>query len=157
MLRDLVRGALAGTIATWLMDQVTTALYQGQSKAVTAKEKAAQPDGKSSVALMLERVEETAGVELNDDQRALAQQLMHYALGAVPGALYVFARERIPGVGAARGLIYGALLFLVNDEWLNWRLGFAASPGAYPTETHMRGLVGHLVLGGTTDVLADIL
>jgi hypothetical protein len=157
MLRDLIRGALAGTIATWLMDQVTTALYQGQSKAITAKEKQAQPDGKSSVALMLERVEETAGVELDDDQRALAQQLMHYALGAVPGALYVFARERIPGVGAARGLIYGALLFLINDEWLNWRLGFAGSPGAYPTETHMRGLVGHLVLGGATDVLADIL
>ena len=34
---------------------------------------------------------------------------------------------------------------------------FAGSPGAYPTETHFRGLVGHLVLGGTTDVLADIL
>jgi hypothetical protein len=157
MLRDLIRGAVAGTIATWLMDQVTTALYAGQSKAVTAKEKAARPDGKSSVELMLEQIEETAGVELNDDQRALGQQLLHYALGAVPGALYVFARERIPGVGAARGLLYGALVFIVNDEWLNWRLGFAGSPGAYPTETHMRGLVGHLVLGGTTDVLADIL
>lgn len=157
MLRDLVRGALAGTIATWLMDQVTTALYQGQSKAVTAKEKAARPDGKSSVELMLEQIEETAGVELNDEQRALGQQLIHYALGAVPGALYVFARERIPGVGAARGLIYGTLLFVFNDEWLNWRLGFAGSPGAYPTQTHLRGLVGHLVLGGTTDVLADIL
>lgn len=157
MLRDLIRGAVAGTIATWLMDQVTTSLMQGQSKAVTAKEKAARPDGKTSVELMLERIEETADVELNDDQRALALRVIHYALGAIPGALYVFARERIPGVGAARGLIYGALVFIVNDEWLNWRLGFAGSPGSYPTETHMRGLVGHLVLGGTTDVLADIL
>jgi hypothetical protein len=139
------------------MDQVTTALLQGQSKAVTAREEAARPDGKGSVELMLERIEDTAGVELSTDQRALGQQLIHYALGAVPGALYVFARERIPGVGAARGLIYGALLFVFNDEWLNWRLGFAGSPAAYPTETHMRGLVGHLVLGGTTDVLADIL
>ena len=106
---------------------------------------------------LVRTIEETADVELNDDQRALGTQLIHYALGAIPGALYVFARERIPGVGAARGLIYGALLFIVNDEWLNWRLGFAGSPGSYPTETHMRGLVGHLVLGGTTDVLADIL
>ena len=157
MLRDLIRGALAGTIATWLMDQVTTALYQSQSKAVTAKEKRARPNGKGSVELMLEQIETTAGVELTADQRALGQQLIHYALGAVPGALYVFARERIPGVGAGRGLLYGALLFVFNDEWLNWRLGFAGSPGRYPTETHMRGLVGHLVLGGTTDTLADIL
>ncbi len=157
MLRDLIRGAVAGTIATWLMDQVTKALLQDQSEAVTEKEKAARPDGQTSVELMVERIEETAGVELSDDQRALGQQLIHYALGAVPGALYVFARERIPGVGAARGLIYGALLFVFNDEWLNWRLGFAGSPGSYPTETHMRGLVGHLVLGGATDVLADVL
>lgn len=157
MLRDLIRGAVAGTIATWLMDQVTKSLLQDQSEAVTEKESAARPDGKTSVELMVERIEETAGVELSDDQRALGQQLIHYALGAVPGALYVFARERIPGVGAARGLIYGALLFAFNDEWLNWRLGFAGSPGSYPTETHMRGLVGHLVLGGATDVLADVL
>lgn len=156
MLRDLIRGAVAGTFATWLMDQVTSSLYQGQSEAVTARETEARPDGKSSVELMLERIEETSGVEVPTDQRGLALQLIHYALGAVPGALYVFARERIPGVGAARGLLYGALLFLINDEYLNWRLGFAGSPGSYPTETHMRGLVGHLVLGGTTDVLADI-
>jgi uncharacterized membrane protein YagU involved in acid resistance len=157
MFRDLIRGAVAGTIATWLMDQVTTTLYEGQSKAVRAREQAARPDGKTSTELMLDQIEQTADVELNDSQRSLALQLIHYSLGAIPGALYVFARERIPGVGAARGLLYGALLFLINDEWLNWRLGFAGAPGDYPTETHLRGLVGHLVLGGTTDVLADVL
>jgi hypothetical protein len=157
MFRDLTRGAVAGMVGTWMMDLVTTALYEKQSKKVTQREVAARPDGKSSVELMLERIEDTSGVELNKEQSALATQWIHYALGAVPGALYVFARERIPGVGAAHGMVYGALVFIVNDEWLNWKLGFSGPPQAYPTETHMRGLIGHLVLGVTTDVVADLL
>jgi hypothetical protein len=155
--RDLIRGAVAGTIATWLMDQVTTTMHEKQSEATTEQETKARPDGKSSVELMLGRIEGAASVELPARQRPLALQLIHYALGAVPGAIYVFFRERIPGVGVARGLIYGLLLFLLNDEWLNWKLGLAGSPGDYPTETHFRGLVGHLVLGGATDVIADII
>ncbi len=157
MLRDLIRGAVAGIVGTWLMDLVTTALLLHQPKRVADREKAARPDGKTSVELMVQRVEETAGFELDKSQRALVERWMHYALGAVPGALYVFARERLPGVDAANGLLYGGLLFLVNDEWLNWKLGFAGSPDAYPTETHLRGLLGHLVLGATTDVVADLL
>jgi uncharacterized membrane protein YagU involved in acid resistance len=144
-------------VGTWMMDLVTTALLQKQTRKVTAREEAARPDGKGSVELMLERIEDTAGVELNEQQRGLAMQWLHYALGAVPGALYVFARERIPGIGATNGMAYGALLFVVNDEWLNWKLGFAGPPDAYPTETHLRGLIGHLVLGVTTDVVADLL
>lgn len=157
MFRDLMRGAVAGLVGTWLMDLVTTALLEQQPKKVTAREEAARPDSKTSVELMVERIEETAGVELDPEQRTLATQWIHYALGAVPGALYVFARERIPGVGAAHGMVYGTLLFIVNDEWLNWKLGFAGPPQAYPTETHVRGLLGHLVLGVTTDVVADLL
>lgn len=157
MVRDLIRGAVAGIVGTWLMDLVTTALMQQTPKKVIEQEKAARPGGKTSVELMVDRIEETAGFELNQEQRTLIQQWVHYALGAVPGAIYVFARERIPGVGATHGLLYGALLFLVNDEWLNWQLGFAGAPEAYSTDTHLRGPLGHLVLGATTDILADLL
>lgn len=157
MLRDLMRGAVAGMVGTWMMDLVTTALMQQQSKKVTRREEGARPDGKGSVQLMVDRIEAVSGVGLNDEQRSLVEQWVHYALGAVPGALYVFARERIPGVGAANGMLYGALLFAVNDEWLNWKLGFSGPPEAYPMETHLRGLIGHLVLGVTTDTIADVL
>jgi uncharacterized membrane protein YagU involved in acid resistance len=157
MVRDLIRGAVAGIVGTWLMDLVTTALIERQPKKVLDREEAARPGGKTSLELMVERIEETADFELAKDQRALVQQWIHYALGAVPGALYVFARERIPGVGLANGLVYGGLLFLVDDVWLNWKLGFAGPPDAYPTEAHLRGLLGHLVLGATTEVVADLL
>ncbi len=82
---------------------------------------------------------------------------MHYALGIVPGALYGSLRGRLAGIGAGRGLLYGAGLFLVNDEILAPVLGLASGPTAYPLQAHARGLVSHLVLGAATDTVLDVL
>lgn len=82
---------------------------------------------------------------------------MHYALGIVPGALYGTLRRRAGGVGAGRGLLYGAGLFLVNDEILAPALGLASRPAAYPWQAHARGLVSHLVLGAVTDTVLEVL
>ena len=87
----------------------------------------------------------------------MALQAIHYGLGIVPGALYAVARNRLPLVGAAGGLLFGAALWALNDEYLNSALGLAAPFGAYPVETHVRGLVGHLALGGATDSILDLL
>jgi hypothetical protein len=54
-------------------------------------------------------------------------------------------------------MVYGFLLWAINDEYLATRLGIAAPPEAYPPETHLRGLVGHLVLGVVTDTGIDVL
>ena len=78
-------------------------------------------------------------------------------LGIVPGAAYGVLRRRVPLVGAARGLVFGAILWAVNDEYAATALGIAAPPDAYPVETHARGLVGHLVLGGSIDTVVDVL
>jgi hypothetical protein len=152
-----VRGAIAGGVATWVMDLATTGLYSQQSEAVTARETAARPRGQPSADNLIDLVSARLGLSLDADQREAAIQTAHYALGAVPGALYAVLRDRLPLLGAARGLVYGALLFAVNDEYVNTRLGLAGPPEAYPVETHLRGLVGHLVLGVATDVGIDVL
>jgi hypothetical protein len=157
ILWDLTRGAVAGTAGTWVMDLVTTGMYEQQPAEVTAREKAAQPGGRTSVENLLELLESTTGQKIADDMRPAALQALHYALGAVPGALYAVMRERIPGVSAARGMLLGLALFAVNDEWLNTRLGLAGPPDAYPIEAHARGLVGHLALGVTTEAVLGVL
>lgn len=157
MLADLLRGALAGTAATWLMDLVTTALLQGQAAEVTAREEAARPNGKHAVENFVDRLQAELSLTLDERQRAIAVQVVHYGLGAAPGALYALLRRRLPLVGAGRGLLYGVALWAVNDEYLNTALGLAGPPDAYPLETHWRGLVGHAVLGVATDVGVDLL
>jgi hypothetical protein len=154
---DAARGAVAGAVATWVMDLVTTGLYVAQSEEVTAREVAARPGGRSSVGNLIARTEELTGLELNDRQRDILAQVIHYGLGVGPGALYAIARGRVPLMGAGRGLLYGLALFLVNDEYMNTRLGLAGAYGAYPVETHWRGLVGHAALGVTTDTGIDLL
>ena len=154
---DAVRGAAAGAVGTWVMDLVTTGLLNAQSPEVTAREEAARPNGKGSVENLIERLESMTGVELSDSQRTLAAQAIHYGLGVVPGAAYGVLRDRVPILGAGRGLLYGLALFVGNDEYMNTRLGLAGSYGDYPIETHWRGFVGHLALGLTTDTTIEVL
>jgi hypothetical protein len=157
ILGDAIRGGVAGAAGTWVMDQVTTAMLQAQDPEVTAREEAARPNDKSAVDNLIDRVTETLGVELSDDQRGTAAQVVHFGLGVLPGALFAVLRRRVPLVGWGGGLLYGALLWAVNDEWANTQLGLAAPPEAYPSETHLRGLVGHLVLGSMTNSGIDAL
>ncbi len=157
ILGQVIRGAIGGAVATWAMDAVTTAMFDRQSPEVNAREAAAQPMGKGAVPNLIDRVTDATGLELDESLRPMAEQATHYALGVIPGAFYAVLRERIPFVGALRGLLYGLLLFVVNDEYLNIRLGLAGPVEAYPVESHARGLVGHLVLGAATDTMVDVL
>lgn len=157
MIGRMARGALAGAAATWLMDQVTTAMMSAQKAEVTAREEAVQPNGKGSLDNLVDRLEGASGISLSDAQRSMTLQALHYGLGMGPGALYAVVRHRIPLIGAGGGLLFGAVLWAVNDESLNTVLGLAAPFGDYPVATHIRGLVGHLALGGATDSILDLL
>jgi len=154
---DAIRGAVAGAVATWLMDLVTTGLADSQSTADRRREAAARPNGQSSVGNLIARIEATTHLRLSPSLRPTASQVIHYGLGIVPGALYGALRHRLPGLGAGRGFAYGILLFGANDEVLNTRLGLSGPYGAYPISSHWRGLVGHAVLGVATDAGLDLL
>jgi uncharacterized membrane protein YagU involved in acid resistance len=154
---DALRGAAAGAVATWVMDGVTSAMLEAQPAPVTAREEAAQPNGRSSVGNLVAKVQSAIGVRLRAANRRKVETMVHYALGIVPGAMYGVLRPRVPGLGAARGLAYGTAVFLLNDELMNARLGLSGPITAYPTQTHVRGLVGHAVLGATMDTGLDLL
>jgi hypothetical protein len=156
LIGDATRGAIAGVAATWAMDQVTTVMLSVPAPEVTKLEEGARPHGKGSVTNLVEKVEEQTGLVVPPNRRALVEQAVHYGLGAVPGALYGIARH-IPGVRAGNGLLFGLGLFALNDEYANTKLGLASPPGAYPPETHLRGLAGHAVLGVATETGIQLL
>ena len=157
MLGTLVRGAVAGGVATWVMDVVTTYVQSFQSPADKEKEQAAWPHGQPSVDNLVDLAHSLVGMKADKRQKAAAVTVTHYALGIVPGAGYAVLRKHIPLLGAGRGVAYGLLLFAVNDELLNTALGLAGPPDAYPASSHMRGLIGHVALGVATDLGIDLL
>ena len=151
-----VRGAIAGAVAVWLMDLVTTAMLDRQDPKVTKREEAARPNDQPALTNLVDRLAEQTGAELNQEQSDSLVTILHYALGIVPGAIYGVLRS-VPLLRSVNGAFYGVALWAINDEYLNTRLGLAGPFDAYPPETHLRGLIGHVVLGITTDTGISLL
>jgi hypothetical protein len=153
---DLVRGALAGIVATWAMGKVTTYLYEREAPEARKREDDAR-EGKTAYGVAAEKGAAIVGAELTAEEREKAGAAIHWALGAGAGALYGALRGRVPGVDAGAGLLYGTAFFLVMDEGGNVALGLTPGPRAFPWQAHARGLAGHLAFGVAAEQAMRIL
>lgn len=157
LIGDMVKGAIAGAVGVWVMDRVGWDMYLSEDPKAFEQEKEAQVEGKYAAHVAVGKMADAMGKELSDTQQHKAGKVMHYGLGVMPGALYGAMRDRVPGLGAGRGLAYGLGLFIMNDEIINPLMGLSSGPTTYPWEAHWRGLVTHLVLGAVTDTVYDVL
>jgi hypothetical protein len=91
--------------------------------------------------------------ELDEQEKKVAGPAVHYAMGAVSGAVYGAAAELAPAVSLGAGLPFGAAVWLLADEVAVPAFGLSKSPREYPPEVHAQALGAHLVYGLTTDVV----
>ncbi len=147
---DILKGALAGAVATWAMNQTTTWLYARESEEARERETAAR-GGDTAYATAAESLAQMAGRDLSDEQKRRAGAGIHWATGIIAGAKYGLFRRYWPGVSAGFGLLYGTAFFLMMDELMNPVLGLTPGPAAFPWETHARGLAGHLTYGAVNE------
>ncbi len=154
MKADLIKGALAGAAATWVMGQVTTLMYGHEEKAARAREDSAR-GGKTAYGVAAEKLAHAAGVELSDDARKQSGQAIHWTLGIATGAAYALMRKRWPATAAVKGLPFGAAFFLIVDEAANALLGLTPGPMACPWQAHARGLGGHLAYAAATEMVLE--
>ena len=149
---DAALGAVAGTVAVWLMDRVGWWMYRREDPATLQRELQARPEGLDSAHLLARKLGRATGRDPGRQQPNAAGLGVHYALGAVPGLGYALVSRWFP-VSAGAGLPLGLALFVVNDEISAPLLGLARGPRDYPPQSHLRGLIAHLVLGVATDRL----
>lgn len=154
---DMLRGAVAGAVGVWVMDQVDWFNYRHEDPAARRRTQEARPGGLDPAHVMANKVAGALGAELSPPQPHPVGIAVHYSLGVGPGALYGALRDRAPVVGTGRGLLYGLGLFLLQDELANAAVGLSASPREYPWQAHARGLVAHLVYGLVTDTVLTVL
>ncbi|MEZ4236162.1 MAG: DUF1440 domain-containing protein [Myxococcota bacterium] len=148
MLGYALAGGLAGIAATYAMDRVTRALMDRQRPAITAKEEAAR-GGKSAMEIAAEETSLALGRgPLTRPERKRWGQRLHWTTGALAGATYGAISAVRPG-DWRQGLLYGAAVFALLDEAVPVALGMPG-PGAFPWQTHARGLAGHLTYGLAT-------
>jgi hypothetical protein len=131
------------------MDQATTWFYTRQSDASKEREGELLPEG--APVASARKLAGLIGAEPTDEQAGTIAATLHQGLGQLYGvAAAALTRRGVPPVRA--GLASGAAGFLLVDELAN-SLFFTPPPQAYPVESHLRGLVGHLTFGATTGAL----
>jgi hypothetical protein len=157
LLTDLARGAVAGAVGTWAMDKVTQWMWNREDADALEREMEARPGGLDPAHAIANRVAGAMGKELSPRQPHPAGVGVHYALGILPGAVYGALRNRVGGVDALGGLLYGLGLFVFEDEGANALLGTSGKPTEYPWQAHVRGLVGHMVLGVATHATLEMM
>jgi hypothetical protein len=153
---DLVKGAIAGAVATWVMDRVTNVMYNRERPEIKRAENEAR-GGRTAYETAAERAAVVVGSRLNDDQAERAGMLIHWALGIGAGAVYAVVRRRMGFMGKTAGTVFGTGFWALMDEGVVPMLGLTPGPRAFPWQTHARGLAGHLSFGtvaeGTLRVL----
>jgi hypothetical protein len=152
----MLKGALSGLAATYLMNQTTTWLYEREAPDARAREDAAR-GGQSAYVNMAESLAGVLGVRLGDDEKNRAGTIIHWSTGIVAGIKYAVLRRFRPELTAGYGLAYGLGFYLVLDELMNPLLGFTPGPAAFPWQAHARGLAGHLVYGASNDAALRLL
>jgi hypothetical protein len=140
---DLLSGIAAGLTAAWLMN-----LFQDRlSRAIGLDRSGETAATKAADALS----EDVSGEPVKRSRKQDADTVLHYATGALAGGIYGLTAGRIPGVGAGRGLWYGASLWVAADEILVPALGLSPPPGETPVAEQGFGLASHLVFGLALD------
>jgi uncharacterized membrane protein YagU involved in acid resistance len=156
LLLDIVLGALAGAASTWVMDQVTTILYEQEPRSIRNREDSVR-GAKSAYEIAAEKGARLVRKKISAEQRKLIGAAIHWSLGVSSGAIYGALRNRMDTLRLGSGVVYGAAFWLTMDEGALTALGLTRPPQDFPWQTHARGLAGHLVLGAVVEAPFDII
>ncbi len=133
---DLIWGAIAGAGAVWTMGQIDRWIAQNERRtlAIEARQAGAR------------------FMPLQTTKPAAAK--MDYSLAAITAAVFTALRSRIPYVGAARGIPFGAAMYVLEDEYLRPTARITSSN---PTHVRTTGLLTHAGFGLLVDTLLRLL
>ena len=148
--RDLLKGAIAGAVATYVMGKVTGYMYEHEDTEARWAEDEAR-GGSTAYEVAAEKAARAAGTMLEPRQRQELGSAIHWALGIGAGAAYAVFRRRVQVLGGTAGTAFGTAFWAFLDEGLVPALGLTPGPTAFPWQAHARGLVGHLTFGTVTD------
>jgi uncharacterized membrane protein YagU involved in acid resistance len=151
---DAVRGAaaglLGGLLAAGAMSLMHTVLADGDHEAGQSK-----PD--DATVKVAAAATNLVGYRLGEAEKAPAGSVVHYAFGAVIGAVYGAAAEIVPVVSRAFGLPFGAAVWLGAHVVTVPAFGLAESLVRQPVAKEAEEFGLHLVYGTITEFVRRLL
>lgn len=145
MALDVIVGFAAGLMATKITEYAQQALWQLTPESVRQQEQRVRPG--PPYRLAARKTLGALGIRREADELSEAGMMFHYASGVAWGSVYCLMRRATGMRWLGAGTATGASMSLILDEAVTPALGFSAPNRAYPTATHARGVLGHLVYG----------
>lgn len=167
--RGAVAGLVGGLAASWLMNQFMSKAGAPLQKAVQtdeqnredeerSREEAGQPREDATMKAADAIVKEaTGGRHLSWEGKERGGPVVHYAFGALMGALYGGVAECAPAVTVAAGSGFGTALFAGADLLAVPALGLSGNPGKQPPAKLATPFAAHIVYGVATDLVRRLL
>jgi uncharacterized membrane protein YagU involved in acid resistance len=155
LLLDLGVGLLAGLAATKVSEYGQEALWAVTPESIKKEEEHVRPGPPFRVAA--EKTAALAELDLDEEQIDRAGLAFHYASGVAWGTVYCMMRRAAGMDSLGAGIATGTSMSIILDELITPALGFSAPNRDYPTATHVRGFVGHLLYGAALAATAELL
>jgi hypothetical protein len=139
---DFVVGVAAGLIASFAMNQFQT-LW---AKSIP------MPDGPTAAEEAADAVsEEVSGAPVRASQKETADSVVHYATGALIGAVYGLAAGVFPAITLGGGLLFSGAVWLLGDELAVPAFRLGPPPQKTEARQHLLGIASHIVFGMALD------
>ncbi|HEY2352563.1 MAG TPA: DUF1440 domain-containing protein [Candidatus Acidoferrum sp.] len=158
VLKGMLAGAMGGLVASWTMNQFQKVWTTAEERLNGKNHQEKQDDaGEDATMKTADRISAALqGRHLTRAEKKQAGPLVHYAFGAIMGAVYGAAAEINPAANTLAGIPFGTILFAGADEVALPALGLSDGPAQYPLSKHVFGLVSHAVYGVTTEAVRRI-
>jgi len=138
--RSVLKGALAGLIG---------GLAGAGAKIVAEQIIPPRAAGQKPPPVVL--AEQVAGHPLAPGEKKIALESIHWAFGALAGAVYGAMVEYEPSLAAWRGAAFGITLNKITHESLLPKMGFSAPLETQPARERISEWVSHATYGVVTD------
>jgi putative membrane protein len=164
VLRGVLAGMAGGLAAAWVMNEFMTGLGQKLQQAVQSDElnrqqeaDKDQPKEDATMKAADAMAYAATGEHLSHQEKEKGGPIVHYAFGALTGALYGGLAEYSPAVTSGFGTSFGGVLFSTADLLAVPALKLAPSPADQPASAQASPFAAHIVYGATTEFVRRVL
>ena len=164
LLRGVAAGAIGGLVAAWVMNGFIAGAMKVQEGMKSPEQKAreeSQPKDEEQSEDSTIKVADTVawlatGQHLTKEGKQKGGPIVHYAFGALMGALYGALAELSDTSTTGAGTAFGTGLFIAADEIMVPALGLSKPPTQQPVSDQLTHYAAHLVYGTTTEMVRRI-
>jgi putative membrane protein len=150
IVKGAVAGLIGGLVASFVMEKFQALVMPMMKGGNEQKEDQEEPSTEKAASAISENVFDHY---LTGEEKPVAGEAVHYAMGGASGMIFGAASEIIPDATVGAGLPFGTAVWLIADDLVVPALGLSKPVTDRPLSEHAYALSSHLVYGLATDMV----